>query len=553
MKRTLLLVLVLATLSTLATAQYASPGRPRRVPTKPATPCSERDFIQALDTDVASLCQNGAWVDLPSKAYVDGAVSTVSGNAPALTGLTSGGGVIWVSAYTFRVSAATYFISGTQYTSAEQTVTLDAAHATLDRIDVLVLNTSGTLVKISGTAAAQPSEPDYDPSTQLKLTFVFVGASTTAPAGVSNESIYLENTEWTSSTSGSGWNANSTNNPRTGTKDIEGTTVATNAYVQLQRSAPTALDSFGTLSLFIRSKATWGNNRVLRLQFFSSGVAKGNALTVASGFWGFDSSITSGYQLLAIPVPQFAVPAGTSVNQLRITDSGGSIGLYIDDIVLQALGTTISPPATTGITQAQGDARYLLRSNNLSDLASAPTGLTNLGAQTYKIWFPAAGCANTAASSFWDLPTSTPAVAACVTGTNTQKGVLQFADTSGGFSAQSGMLLPSDWTGAIDAKLIWRTSATSGNVKWSVSTISTATGATETDDPSFNTASTVTTAVPGTANRLQSSSIAGVTITGVAASELLHLKVFRDGNDVSDTAAATVELIGVELTIRRLQ
>jgi hypothetical protein len=168
-----------------------------------------------------------------------------------------------------------------------------------------------------------------------------------------------------------------------------------------------------------------------------------------------------------------------------------------------------------------------------------------------KVWIPAATCQNTTAGLNWDTPTSTPAVAACVTGTNTQKGVADFADTSGGFSMQTTELLPADFSGAIDARIIWLTTATSGNVKWSLSTICTAVDATETDDPAFNTASTVTTAAPGTANRLQTSSITGVTATGCAANEILHLKIFRDGNDASDTIAATARLVGVELTIRR--
>src|SRR5262245_13906985 len=56
--------------------------------------------------------------------------------ATASTFLVSGGQVAWQSAYTFRVSAADYYINGTHYTSAEQTITLDAPHATLDRLDV---------------------------------------------------------------------------------------------------------------------------------------------------------------------------------------------------------------------------------------------------------------------------------------------------------------------------------------------------------------------------------------------------------------------------------
>lgn len=168
-----------------------------------------------------------------------------------------------------------------------------------------------------------------------------------------------------------------------------------------------------------------------------------------------------------------------------------------------------------------------------------------------KVWLPGAGCNNATAGSFWDLPASTPAVAACVTGTNTQKGVLQYADTTGGFSAQTTLILPADFSGAIDARIIWRTSAITGNAKFSLSTICTDVAATATDDPAFNTASTVTTAAPGTTLRIQSSAITGVTATGCSAGNLLHLKLFRDGNDAADTITASLDVVGVELTIRR--
>lgn len=168
-----------------------------------------------------------------------------------------------------------------------------------------------------------------------------------------------------------------------------------------------------------------------------------------------------------------------------------------------------------------------------------------------KVFLAAAGCNNTTAGSFWDLPTSAAAAPACVTGTNIQKGVLDFAD-AGAASAQNTLILPADFSGAIDARIIWTTSATSGNAKWSLSTICTDTAATATDDPSFNTASTVTTAAPGTANRVQTSSITSVTASGCSAGRLIHLKILRDGTDGSDTIGATARLIGVEITIRRV-
>ena len=75
----------------------------------------------------------------------------------------------------------------------------------------------------------------------------------------------------------------------------------------------------------------------------------------------------------------------------------------------------------------------------------------------------------------------------------------------------------------------------------------------ETDDPAFNTASTVTDAAKGTTNQTNDATVTGITTTGCAAGELLHLKVFRDSAHASDTLAATARLIGVELTMRRTQ
>lgn len=278
-------------------------------------------------------------------------------NGPLEGGLISGGQVVWETGYNFRVSAAEYVIGGVVYNSAEQVVTLDAADGTNDRIDVIYVNTSGVADSITGFAAVLPSEPDIDAATQLKLTFVFVQALSTSPVGVGNTNIYLENAEWTSSISGSGFNANSSTTPYAGTKCVEGTSIANNAYVQLQAPAPLTLDGQAVLAMFIRSKAAWNTSRSLRAQFFLDGVAKGSPVTIASGYWGFNSATLGAYQLVAIPLAQFVVPAGTQINQLRITGSGGAIGFFIDNIILQAQ-TGITQGGSEYLTQAQADAKF---------------------------------------------------------------------------------------------------------------------------------------------------------------------------------------------------
>lgn len=164
-------------------------------------------------------------------------------------------------------------------------------------------------------------------------------------------------------------------------------------------------------------------------------------------------------------------------------------------------------------------------------------------------WVSAARCDNaTASSPDWSFPTSNPAVPACVTGSNTQFGVLDFAD-SASLSAQWLMRLPLGFTGTVDVQLPWFTTATTGNVVWQVATV--CPGDAATLDPAFNTASTVTDAAKGTTLQLNDAAITTLAITGCLASELMFIRVLRDAAHASDTLAATARLTGIEITIRR--
>ena len=224
--------------------------------------------------------------------------------------------------------------------------------------------------------------------------------------------------------------------------------------------------------------------------------------------------------------------------------AGGNIGA--GDATTPAANDNDTSIATTAYVQTELTA-YASDSVAFTNKTYDAEGTGNVLTIPRRIFFPAAGCNNATAGSVWDLPTSNPAVAACKTGTNTQMGVLDFADGSN-LSAQITYMLPSTWTGSVDANIKWLTSATTGNVVWQVSTICVADA--ETDDPAFNTASTVTDAAKGTTLQTNDAAISGVTMTGCAAGELLHLKIQRDSAHASDTLAATARLIGLELVIR---
>jgi hypothetical protein len=191
-------------------------------------------------------------------------------------GIVSGCGIVYSgSGLTFNMSAGSFYLNGTLTAAAAQSITLDAADATNPRIDVLYLDSTGVLGKITGSAAASPSQPSIDPTSELYLTFVLVPAAATTLSGITNEAIYQEGTEWTGSTSGTGFTVGSTNNPYAGTKDIEGTAVAAAAYVKLVRGTTMSFDGDGNLTLEIRSKAAWNSRRWLTLQWYSAGSLRG--------------------------------------------------------------------------------------------------------------------------------------------------------------------------------------------------------------------------------------------------------------------------------------
>ena len=149
----------------------------------------------------------------------------------------------------------------------------------------------------------------------------------------------------------------------------------------------------------------------------------------------------------------------------------------------------------------------------------------------------------------WSLPESGAPTPAAYDGSNIVAGIMNFTE-AGSESMQRQFRLPSDWKGAIDLALFWRTTATTGNVVWQIATAF----ATDDDvvDPAFNAAQTIIDAAKGTGSDRNLASLAALTLTGAVAGSLMTLKLFRDPAHASDTLGATASLEGVEVTYRRL-
>lgn len=334
------------------------------------------------------------------------------------TYLLSGGTVAWVSGYTYRIGAASYYINGVQYTSAEQTVAMDAADATLDRIDVIAFDATGP-VKITGTPAANPVEPSTDPTLYLRRTIVYLPAASSAPS-VSVTSIYAENVEWTTATSGGTIDPNSTSGPRTGSKCILGTAVVAGDYVQFTVAAFDVTVK-NSVVLYIKPTAAWPNAKGLRLWWFNGSTQKGNTVTISNNSYGFNSQNTGNYMQIVVPLSAFALPAGTLVTRLRVSVVGGgaSVGFRMDDIQLQAglstvdLSDVVRWRGTWASTTAYNKNDVVFYGGSSYIALQSGTGHNPASAATYWTVFAAAGANGSSSSDVFsyfdpDKPATSP-------------------------------------------------------------------------------------------------------------------------------------------------
>lgn len=288
----------------------------------------------------------------------------------------SGGSVVWTSGLSFTVTACIYYINNVRYTSVQQNITLNAADGANPRIDIIGLDNTSTVFKVTGTAAASPSEPNYDPSTQIQLAFVTIATGATTPTNSAQVTLYTEAAgdpgEWNVTEVGTGFTTDSASSPITGTKSILCASSVNADYLQLAKgSGSIDINNYGYLIFKIKNTSTWGNNRSLLVEFLSSGVLKGRVLQVINGSYGFSGSSTA-VQLLALPTVLFGIAAGTTVNQLRFITNGSSINFRLDDVYLHISGS-VMPSQPNALSQDQADARYItkLQAVNAIDATSA--------------------------------------------------------------------------------------------------------------------------------------------------------------------------------------
>lgn len=267
----------------------------------------------------------------------------------------TGGVVTWVTGLTFAVTAAEYQIKNRVYKSNSGTITLDAAHVSLPRIDVIALNTSGVIVKITGTPAATPAIPQINPATQVYLTAVFVGAGATTPGGVTTTTVYDENIEWTHSEDFPSINFANNTTSYTGSNNIlvTGTgasDVSASGGIKFTDGTTHNYSNYDVLRFYIRLNAPWPSTASLQ-------VTAGNGtepLTVVTNAHGFNPSLIGVYQNVTVPFTAMVKNSNTfDAIYFRVTGNGQIFRL--DNIQLQGgVGGGTGPGYVTNVYKKPG-------------------------------------------------------------------------------------------------------------------------------------------------------------------------------------------------------
>lgn len=268
----------------------------------------------------------------------------------------------------------------------------------------------------------------------------------------------------------------------------------------------------------------------------------GTTPIVAGCKWGFQQGEIVRQSLNALVAPKYWV--STANSDLTNDVSLGALTSGLLKITVSASNAT--PSTATAGTDYTSPSSTETQTNKTLNAESTGNVLT----LPFKLYLPAATCeeGGSYTATPWQTDGASFPTDACVLGTNVVTAEQQFSDgsTQQLFTAFS---LPSDWTGDLDLRVFWRSSATSGNVVWQVQTACTADG--ETVDPAWNTAQTITDATQGTANRFNTAALSTLTTTGCSAGEMLWLRIIRDPSHASDTLGAVAAFLGAELTYRR--
>lgn len=249
-------------------------------------------------------------------------------------GFLPGSVLTWLYGLTYALSFSRYYIEDVLYACPSTIFTLDAADLINPRIDVPCVTIYGTVEVVKGPPSENPMKPSIDVATQLELPFILLPANATEPAGVTDEIIFNENTEWTPSTVGVIVDFDNLTAPFAGLKCASVGTIGNNDAIIFTAAAPVNVEDYESLSGFLKLKAIASSKNAIYVQFRLAGVSVTQELSIP---W-LITDITN-WQNIALKLADFTFNSATfdsvRIRWSRVQGAIEHAGFYLDYIKLQ--------------------------------------------------------------------------------------------------------------------------------------------------------------------------------------------------------------------------
>jgi hypothetical protein len=276
--------------------------------------------------------------------------------------------VTWLQDYDYFVLWPIFFLNNQSWPAGTATVTLSAADATFDRLDIIAVNAAGAVV-IPGTPSATPVKATVDNLTQLEITTILVGAGTTEPSEVTDLDVYKENVEFVGSSDIAGADFANTSGPFAGTKCVDIGSFTAGKYIKFVDGSTHDASEIGTVKFYIKLKATFTPVTGLIISFFNGVSPISSEFTITQGIYSFDGSDISGYQLIAIPMSEFTFSSAIFDTFYIKTKGSNSTGFKLDNIILQG--------GISGARQLQNTLTTIQTDSGTNAVADRPNDIFN--------------------------------------------------------------------------------------------------------------------------------------------------------------------------------
>lgn len=319
-----------------------------------------KDGAPVSEIQLATVAQTGSYNDLGDKPYIPTKTSDlVNDGEDGINPFISQDDVILpvselldvsatlISDLTFDVIANKFPVNNAWYSATRANVTLDAADATFDRIDLIVANIDGTVDKITGEASATPSEPNYDASIYYPIKFVLV------PAGAVDLTVNFTDTtlfdegvnepaEWTYELVTAPETTLSTNDFYTGSNSIEHTALpnSISGFVRLTSATKISADKINTIKFAVKLKEQLNSDIGFILRANGSTV---KPYYIRHGQYGFNK-VNLNWQVITIPVHQAGL-SSIEIDEIVFHIAKNNFdGFFVDAIIAQVESAVINPP-----------------------------------------------------------------------------------------------------------------------------------------------------------------------------------------------------------------